>query len=216
MPRTRLNTLPKTTIHRTGCTARARTSVGSRRSFFSSISAMAAVCWKNAKTADRSGSAETASCAPGCADVTIASLLLNGTAAVMNEDVVERGAGSDAGFQVGRRADGGNFAEMHDGQGIAELLGFVHAMGGDQDGHLIRAAQLEQAFPDRAASDGIESDGGLIEKQNGGAVQHGLRDFQTPDHAAGVCLDELTAEIGESHEPQGVFDAALALGAGDA
>ena len=44
--------LPKITIHRTGCTARARTSVGSRRSFFSSISAMAAVCWKKAKTAD--------------------------------------------------------------------------------------------------------------------------------------------------------------------
>ncbi len=47
-------------------------------------------------------------------------------------------------------------------------------------------------------------------------MQHGLRDFEAPDHAAGVGLDELAAEIGESHEPQGVFDAALALGAGDA
>src|ERR1700683_2269371 len=178
MPRTRLNTLPKTTIHRTGCTARARTSVGSRRSFFSSISAMAAVCWKKAKTAEGSGSAETANCAPCCADVTIASLLLNRTAAVMNEDVVERGAGSDAGFQVGGVADGGHFAEMHDGQEIAKLVGFVHGVRGDQNSHLICAAQFEQAFPHGTAGDGIESDGGLVEKQNGGAVQHGLGDFE--------------------------------------
>src|SRR5215471_20212694 len=99
----RLKTFPKTTIQSTGCTARAKTSVGSRISFFSSISAMAAVCWKKANTAG--GSAETANCTPGRADVTIASLLLNGAPAVVNENVFERGARPDIGFQVRGRSD---------------------------------------------------------------------------------------------------------------
>src|SRR5487761_783440 len=122
MARTRLKTFPNTTIQRTGCTARARTSVGSRISFFNSISAMAALCWKKAKTAE--GSAEAANVAPGCAYVTIVSLLLNGAAAVMNEDVIERGVRSDAGFEIGGLSDGGDFAKMHAGELAAKLFGF--------------------------------------------------------------------------------------------
>src|SRR4029077_19455676 len=144
MARTRLKTFPNTTIQSTGWTARARTSVGSRISFFNSISAMAAVCWKKAKTAE--GSAEAANVAPGCAYVTIISLLLNGAPAVMNENVVERGARADAGFQVRGRSSGGDLAQVHDGELIAEFLGFIHGVGGDQNGHLKIAAQLEQAF----------------------------------------------------------------------
>src|SRR4029077_19347640 len=162
MARTRLKTFPNTTIQSTGWTARARTSVGSRIRCFNSISAMAAVCWKKAKTAE--GSAEAANVAPGCAYVTIVSLLLNGAPAVMNEDVVERGVRSDAGFQIRGLPDGGDFAEMHDGELVAKLFGFVHAVGGDQNGHPKIAAQLEQPFPNGAASDGIEADGGLVQE----------------------------------------------------
>src|SRR5579864_2237508 len=107
------------------------------------------------------GSAETANCTPGRADVTVVSLLLDDASAEMNEYVVERGARADAGFQIRRRSDGSDFAEMHDGKVIAKLVGFVHGVSGDQDGHLKIAAQLEQPFPDIAARNGIEADGGL-------------------------------------------------------
>src|ERR1700674_2886724 len=106
----RLKTLPNTTIQRIGWTARARTSVGSRISFFNSISAMASVCWKKLKTAE--DSAEAASCVSCVADVTIISFLLDYAPAVMYEDVLESSVWPDACFQIRWSTHGRNLAEM--------------------------------------------------------------------------------------------------------
>src|SRR5260370_8576317 len=111
MARMRLKTFPKMTIQSTGWTARVRTSVGSRMSFLSSISAMAAVCWKNAKTAG--GSAEAANGTARGADVTVISLLLNCAPAEMNENVVERRSRPDAGLQIGGGSPRRPFLRAH-------------------------------------------------------------------------------------------------------
>ena len=44
-------------------------------------------------------------------------------------------------------------------------------------------------------------------------MQHGLGDFQTPDHSARIGLDQLAPELGQSHEVQRLLNATLALGA---
>src|SRR5438105_7666263 len=156
MARMRLKTWPKTAIHNTGWTARAKSSVGSRSSFLSSISATAPVWRKKSSTAEESS--ETASDIPCAADVTIASLLLQRAATVMHEDIVERGFGADTRLQIRRLADGGDLAEMHDRQLIAQLIGLIHGMGGEQHGHLQILAKLEQAVPHATAGDGVKTD----------------------------------------------------------
>src|SRR5579863_10462569 len=100
---------------------------------------------------------------------------------------------------------------MHDREAIAKFVGFVHAVGSDQDSHLKIAPQLEQAFPDVATRHRIKADGGLIEKKDGGTMQHGLRDLQAANHSAGVGLHQLVPEISQAHKLQSIFDATLAL-----
>src|SRR5579864_5459357 len=121
MARMRLNTWPNTAIHKTGWTARARSSVGSRNNFLSSISATAAVWRKKSSTGDESS--KTASGMPCAADVTVTPFLLQRAAAVFNEHVIKRGVGPNAGLQIRRLADGGDLAEMENRQLIAELIG---------------------------------------------------------------------------------------------
>src|SRR5260370_40538716 len=97
-------------------------------SFLSSISAMAAVCWKNAKTAG--GSAEAANGTARGADVTGISLLLNSAPAEMNENVVERRSRPDAGLQIGGRCKGGGAAAGGGGWAVGRGGGGQHSCGG--------------------------------------------------------------------------------------
>src|ERR1700688_2445834 len=110
---------------------------------------MAKVSRQKSRTCE--DSAEAANSASGLADGTIISFLLNGGAAEVSEDVFERCLGAHSGLEFGWVSDGGNLAEVQNGQLIAKLVGFVHGVGGDQNGHLKIAPQLEQAFPDGAA-----------------------------------------------------------------
>ena len=63
-------------------------------------------------------------------------------------------------------------------------------------------------LPHGAFCGGIETDGRLIHKQNAGPVQHGLRDFQAANHAAGILAHEFAADVREFHEFQGLRDPA--------
>src|ERR1017187_6782168 len=96
IPRTRLNTWSKITSHRTGWTARIRTSLGSRSNFLSSTWAMAKVCWINSLAAD--GLAEAANSTSGLAYVTVASSFMDRAATELHEDVVQRCIGAQRGF----------------------------------------------------------------------------------------------------------------------
>ncbi len=41
---------------------------------------------------------------------------------------------ADGGDQLARRAERDHLAVIHDGHAVAEALGFVHVVGGEQDG----------------------------------------------------------------------------------
>src|SRR5580704_7246094 len=131
MPRTRLNTCPKTTSQSVGCTARVNNSVGSRSSFFISTSAMAALSEKTLKTRDADASREAAGNVACALDVAIISSLVNRAAAVVREHVVERGVRSQRLFQFRRLADHADSSLMHDGQLVAQRFGFVHIVRRD-------------------------------------------------------------------------------------
>src|SRR5579872_4355012 len=135
MARTRLKTPPKTTSQSTGCTARARTSVGSRTIFFTSISAIASVCSRKLQMAGASGSAKAFSCAPDLADMAVSSLFLEFAPAVMRKNVVERGVRPDGALEFFGLANGGDFSQMHDAQPVAERVGLLHGVRGEQHGH---------------------------------------------------------------------------------
>src|SRR5260370_37988442 len=108
-------------------------------SFLSSISAMAAVCWKNAKTAG--GSAEAANGTARGADVTVISLLLNSAPAEMNENVVERRSRPDAGLQIGGGFHRGGVCPGRWGGGVAKIVGRRPALGGGRKSPLVKCAR---------------------------------------------------------------------------
>src|SRR5690348_4800485 len=92
----RVKTLPNTSSHSAGCTARVTSSVRSWRSFCSStrhIVPMRDTAVATVRTTP--GSAEATGGAAGSTDIAHVSLLGEGVAGVAAEDVVERGVGPD-------------------------------------------------------------------------------------------------------------------------
>ncbi len=73
--------------------------------------------------------------------------------------------GANAPANLTGRAKGQNLAQRHQHQMIA-ILGLVHEMGGDHDGHP-RFGQMVDALPELAPRQRIDAGGRLIEKQNG-------------------------------------------------
>ncbi len=92
-----------------------------------------------------------------------------------------------------------------------KLIRLFHVVRGHQDGRAEFAAQLADPFPHGAFCGGIEPDGWLVHKQNAGPMQHGLRDFQAANHAAGILPHEFAADVREVHEFQGLRDPARPL-----
>lgn len=67
--------------------------------------------------------------------------------------------------QVGGSAFGDDLAVIYDGQLVAKALGFVHVVGGEQDGATFFLEDADDV-PELAAALGIESGGGLVEKKD--------------------------------------------------
>ena len=59
---------------------------------------------------------------------------------------------------------GDGFAVIHDGHAVAEPFGFVHVMGGQQNG-AARQLELFDQLPELAAGLRVEAGGGLVEEQ---------------------------------------------------
>src|SRR5215471_1216001 len=72
---------------------------------------------------------------------------------------------SEAVDQVGGRAFGDDLPMVDDGEAVAQTLGFVHVVGGEQDG---TAFLLEGAddVPELAAALRVEAGGGLVKKED--------------------------------------------------
>src|SRR6185437_9764010 len=69
------------------------------------------------------------------------------------------------GYEFRRSSLGDDLSVVNDGQAVAQTLGFFHVVRGQEHG---AAALLESAnnVPKLAAALGIESSGGLVQKQN--------------------------------------------------
>ena len=148
-----------------------------------------------------------------CTEVTSAQLVqtlfpIGGSVVELGFDDVRSG---HAGFQRGRRIERDQLAVIDDGDAVAEAVGFVHVVGGDQDGELALALDVGQHFPDGHAGDGIESGGGFVEKKDSRAVDQAAGDFQAPPHAAGQSLGLSGAPLGQIDQFQEFVDRGFPL-----
>ncbi len=77
---------------------------------------------------------------------------------------------------------------VHDGDAMGHAVGFIHVMGGQKDSGLLRFIEALDVGPELVAALRIETERGLVKKQNFGSVQKAAGNFQPPLHAAGESL----------------------------
>src|SRR5919107_3242444 len=108
-------------------------------------------------------SAEADGGAAGAADIAQASGFFGGqVAGVVAEDVVERGARSERRLELGGRADRAQPAAVHERDPLAQLVGLVHVVRGEQDRHAALLSQPRDELPDRGARDRVQADRRLV------------------------------------------------------
>src|SRR5581483_926973 len=94
---------------------------------------------------------------------------------------------------------GDGFAVVHDGDAVAEALGFVHVVGGEEDG----AAGEFEAFdevPELAARLRVEAGGGLVEEEEIGIADESAGHGEALFLAAGKLADARILLLFELHE----------------
>ncbi len=91
---------------------------------------------------------------------------------------------------------------MHDRHPVAEPLGLVEVVGGEQDRHLALGPQPGDHVEQLVAHAGVEADGRLIEEEDGGPGDERPGDLQPPALAAAVGPDRSVGQLGEA-EPFG-------------
>src|ERR1700733_4662068 len=90
--------------------------------------------------------------------------------------------------QLTRRALGGEPAVVHHDQPVAQLLGLVHVVGG-QDQRDAALFEPEQPVPHHVPGLRVQAGGGLVQDQDVRVVDQRPGDGQPPLHAAGQRLD---------------------------
>src|SRR6185312_5925019 len=146
----RVKTLPNTSSHSAGWTARVTSSVRSCRSFCSSTRHIVATREIPVATVRNGpGSAEATGGAAGSTDIAHVSLLGRGegVAGVAAEDVVERGRGADRALEVGRCAQRADPTAVHERDPVAVLVGLLHGVRRDEHGHAGGPPDLVDARP---------------------------------------------------------------------
>ena len=118
-------------------------------------------------------------------------------------DHVLRASGGD---QFARAAESDLFAVVHDGDTLAEALGFVHVVRGEKDGAAGGFELLDQ-IPKLAAGLRVEAGGGLIEKQKIGIANEGAGESEALFLAAGKIADAGILFFFELHERDGFVGA---------
>src|SRR6266568_2060696 len=93
---------------------------------------------------------------------------------------------------------------------VAAALGFVHVVGGDEEGDAV-SAHLEEKVPERAARDRIDAGGGLVEKEKLGFMQHGAAEGQTLLPSTGKLRGQAIQVRSEAVECDDFVDAAVEL-----
>ena len=82
---------------------------------------------------------------------------------------------------------------------VAELLGLVHVVGGEDEADAL-LLEPEEAVPQDVAGLRVEAGGRLVEQQDLRLVDERAGDRQPAPHAAGERLDALVAALGELGE----------------
>ena len=126
---------------------------------------------------------------------------------------IEEGNG-EAGFE---RARGGASEELAVGEEAdgGAAFGFVHVMGGDEDGRAVVGEFVEE-IPDLLTVDGIEAGGWFVEEEDGWLVEEGGGDGEELFEATGEGAGEGESMGGEIDGFEEELDAGRDLGRGDA
>ncbi len=90
-------------------------------------------------------------------------------------------------------------AVVHDHQAVAQLLGLVHVVRGEDEGDAA-LLEAEQAVPDDVPGLRVETGGGLVEDQDVRVVDEAPGDREAALHAAGQRVDLVVGALGELNE----------------
>ena len=99
---------------------------------------------------------------------------------------------------------GDDAAAVHDHEAIAELLGLVHVMRGQDQGDAV-ALELEQPLPQQVASLGIEARGRFVQQQDLRVVDQRPGDGEPPAHSSGQGVDAVSCLVGQPGEVEQTF-----------
>src|SRR5581483_2446568 len=173
MPRTWVNTSPKSSSQRAGCTARVRMSVGSWRSLRASRSTMVKVAARKrrgpvsaARGRSLAGLAQPARGAAFAGSLTVRSYPFLAGPRIVGEHVVERGSRPpDTGLERGRGAERREAAVMQNGHPVTQVIRLVHVVRGQHDGRAVLRPQLLDVLPDDLPRDRVQADRRLVQEQ---------------------------------------------------
>src|SRR5262249_9780727 len=110
-------------------------------------------------------------------------------------------------LQFLRRAGSDNSAMVDDGDAMRHTVSLVHVVGCQKHGHLLGLVQLLHMGPELVAALRIETQRGLIEKEDFRCMQKSSGDFEAALHAARKSLHELAPAIPQLEEPEQTLDA---------
>src|SRR6476659_4050186 len=237
MTRNRVKVCPKINSHSAGCTILVNSSVWSCRSFCNSTTAKAPTRMaiprmrrhpRGARTISTStlGSTDTSRRPPAVPDRTQPSLrgvLAEIRARVVPEDVLECRCRSRAGgdmclsrhhsFEFRLRTDCLQLTVVHQRHPIAQRIGLLHVVSGEQYRHPELVLHAPHLSPDTIARNGIQTDRRLVENQQRRSVDQRLRQLEAADHAAGVGACQPLGDVKQLHCMQRFVDPIGALGA---
>ena len=101
--------------------------------------------------------------------------------------------------ELRRRALGDDPGLVHDHQPVAQLLGLVHVVGGEDQRHTL-LFEPEQSIPQHVPRLRVETGGRLVEQQHLRLVDQAAGDGEPALHAAGQRVDLGVAPVAELHE----------------
>ncbi len=104
---------------------------------------------------------------------------------------------------------------VHDRHAIAQLVGLLHVVGGQQD-RLALAVELAEDLPQREAALRIEARGRLVEEQHRRAVEDRARHHQPLGHPPGERVHRRLCPLGEVQLLQQLIGGAARVRGGDA
>ena len=98
---------------------------------------------------------------------------------------------------------------MDDADAVAQLLGYLQAMGGHEDSLALQRQRAQQRL-EQARADRIHADHWLIDDQDLGIVQQRSGHDQALFHTVGVGLDQFVTPVGQAEEVERLVCTSLA------